>query len=778
LAQINVTGVPPQGGGSNKYQEAYARYSDQLSQLEKRSQDPLTPSKYATFDRAIDRFEATIRRFEAKFGGTSAGFESRISGLRQGMGTPESAFKVSQILRMGNIAQGAGIKGGLGNFQVGKTDAELKRIEATLEKQLRLESNPSALAALQRQKDAIYIAKSRIAANGPPGAVGGILQGVGGLAGGSIGAMAGRIGVAGAVAGLAADAAVKVVEAPFDVRQKYAALLARGRMYRDYRIDVGRQALGGGYSGEELSNLMLPPKNAAQGFLPTSDQSPEMQRFGLSPQQALQNIQNFGVPARSAREALNNAEAIRLASIMPGTSMLPEAQIGQMAGQTRTLQSAGFNMNSYLSQLQKVMSLSVSAGLDSSRLASSWSGLIQATGRSSLSLDTGSLGDFYSRLVGSGSPAMRSGEGQADIMSGFNNSMATLGSGANVPGNVVFSSFLSHNGNPKDEEGLRKAFGMSKDEWTQLVSTPGAQRALSNFIGAQKAGNGAIALPALGALVSGHPELEDRILSGGGFVVPDYMKDTVRASTFGGSYMNQISYGSTLPSQGASLGGMAANPGSPLFDQIKAAADKNGVPLDVMLATVSKESGFKNTAPWAGHNAAGLGQIMPGTAEGLGYSPDDRMDPSKNLDMTAKYLKQQLDATNGDARKAYERYHYGPGGQYNEADADAFDQKRQQYANVPEVLKNLQGNATEQTTSMAASRYADQVVGGISDAIVASFKAGAAAVDELAASAKNAASQLNAIGGVQKMPGGFVSPDGMYVPLPSQQPGGSQGALK
>jgi hypothetical protein len=110
LAQINVTGVPPQGGAqASRYQEAFeqarARYSDQFDQLQKRSQDPLSLSKFASLDRSIDRFDATIRRFEQKFGGTSAGFEQRISGLRQGMGTPDAAYRVANTLRLEAVSK-------------------------------------------------------------------------------------------------------------------------------------------------------------------------------------------------------------------------------------------------------------------------------------------------------------------------------------------------------------------------------------------------------------------------------------------------------------------------------------------------------------------------------------------------------------------------------------------------------------------------------------------------------------------------------------------------
>ena len=403
------------------------------------------------------------------------------------------------------------------------------------------------------------------------------------------------------------------------------------------------------------------------------------------------------------------------------------------------------------------MTLSMSAGLDSSHLASAWSGYLQAAASTSLSTNVSSSADFFARGVASGAPNMRTGEGQMAIMSGFNDSMDSLGTSGNMAGNVVMSSFLSHSGNPQSEEALRRSFGMSKKDWDQLVSTPAGQRALSNYLGAAKAGNGMVAQQALGALISGHPELEDKILKGGGFNLPDYLQDTVRNNVFGGGYKNQVAYGSTLPSQGMSSGGMAPQVPTELLPKIKAAADKYGIPADALMATIAKESSFKNTAPWAGHNAAGLGQIMPGTAQSMGYSPDDRMDPDKNIDMTARYYAEQYKATNGNADAAYQRYHYGPNsGVFNQEDNAAFETRRQQYSNTADSTDAAGRTATGQTAGLSASRYADANLSPIADAVVASFRGATQAVDELTHSATGAAAALARIAGQHQL--GFTIP--------------------
>ncbi len=56
--------------------------------------------------------------------------------------------------------------------------------------------------------------------------------------------------------------------------------------------------------------------------------------------------------------------------------------------------------------------------------------------------------------------------------------------------------------------------------------------------------------------------------------------------------------------------------------------------------------------------ARGLAQLMPGTARQLGVDPDD---PHANLEGGARYLRQQLDAFDGDLEKALAAYNAGPG---------------------------------------------------------------------------------------------------------------------
>ncbi|MDX2085573.1 MAG: lytic transglycosylase domain-containing protein [Candidatus Melainabacteria bacterium] len=77
-------------------------------------------------------------------------------------------------------------------------------------------------------------------------------------------------------------------------------------------------------------------------------------------------------------------------------------------------------------------------------------------------------------------------------------------------------------------------------------------------------------------------------------------------------------------------------------------------------ALIQQESNFDPNAK-SSAGAGGLTQFLAGTAQGLGYSAADRFDPKKSIEMSVKYLVENLRRYNGDETKALAAYNAGPG---------------------------------------------------------------------------------------------------------------------
>ena len=88
-----------------------------------------------------------------------------------------------------------------------------------------------------------------------------------------------------------------------------------------------------------------------------------------------------------------------------------------------------------------------------------------------------------------------------------------------------------------------------------------------------------------------------------------------------------------------------------------AAADRYGLPRQLVRSVVKAESGFQAHVI-SRKGAIGLMQLMPGTAQDLGANPHD---PAQNVDAGTRYLRDLLLKYNGGLFHALAAYNAGPG---------------------------------------------------------------------------------------------------------------------
>ena len=102
----------------------------------------------------------------------------------------------------------------------------------------------------------------------------------------------------------------------------------------------------------------------------------------------------------------------------------------------------------------------------------------------------------------------------------------------------------------------------------------------------------------------------------------------------------------------------AAASSATLTDTIREAAQRHGVPEQLVSAVIRVESGF-NTRAVSRKGARGLMQLMPGTAAILGVR--DSFDPTENIDGGVRHLRGLLDRYGNNLPFALAAYNAGEG---------------------------------------------------------------------------------------------------------------------
>lgn len=133
--------------------------------------------------------------------------------------------------------------------------------------------------------------------------------------------------------------------------------------------------------------------------------------------------------------------------------------------------------------------------------------------------------------------------------------------------------------------------------------------------------------------------------------------------------------------------------------------DKNLANLlaPVCLAQIQVESGGRvDIVSKDGYGSVGILQLLPATAQGLGYSPQDRLDPWKNIDMYGKFMTKYHPQTQEQAARMWNG---GPGGANKPATLKYWQRVQQvmaQQGNNPNITLS-QSNSTYNTSQTTNS---------------------------------------------------------------------------
>jgi hypothetical protein len=148
---------------------------------------------------------------------------------------------------------------------------------------------------------------------------------------------------------------------------------------------------------------------------------------------------------------------------------------------------------------------------------------------------------------------------------------------------------------------------------------------------------------------------------------------------------------SALALAGADEKSMMAS-GRPYAEEVARAASNNDLPEALLHAVIRSESGY-NPSALSVKGAAGLMQLMPGTARDMGVA--NVWDPASNIQGGARYLKQLMVMFGNDVSLAVAAYNAGPAAVSKRGNAiPPFAETRRYVPTVLRDYRRLLGDAS------------------------------------------------------------------------------------
>jgi hypothetical protein len=584
--------------------------------------------------------------------------------------------------------------------------------------------------------------------------------------GGGLGALGiiGGIGAATAIIAEAAEVVKTIAFSPQIISGIYNQVGGMAKPYMDMTYGQSKIGRAGGFLGSDMMSAIY--NNRGPTSLAT--------QYGLAPGDMMNILGAYGGALHSGEQATDVISASAAASRMPFLGGMDPTRYAQSAGKAITLgaiQGVGGNQPSfadyqnYFKDLQKAITPAMMAGLDQSKVLAAMEELMRSAGRTGVGVNAPALTSFWTQMMSSGAPSMRTGQGQMDVLAGTNSALGSIGPGGSPPQiQAVYSYMQHHGGVPKTEAQMKKLLGADYDK---IMASPTGKVAMQDTLNAFKT-NTPMGLGLFGQMMQNQD--------------PEFMLNVGKESSSGwgaaSTYVGAGNAGVSIPDYWAWKAGKGGKGGASdslwpmdgkegltsmhpeIADAIRTAAAKTGLPENLIESVMQTESRFDpNVVSKAG--AKGLMQIMPGTMGDVGLAAKDWNDPEKNTVAGAIYLK-RLMAKYG-VEGGLEAYNVGPEkyekGTYNHADAKKYAATILGRSNVNITADNFKAN--QGTANMSASEQGFQFAGMLNSV--------GGSLQGLSGAAVDATASVAAFGAaLQKVTAtGFRSPASMHTPRPS-----------